>query len=64
MQSGWNVSLFHYRNHGADVGKILLGIQAPKEDGVEFEKFLKFWGISITRRRTTGAQTVLGSNSG
>lgn len=44
MQSGWNVSLFHYRNHGADVGKILLGIQAPKEDNEELEKFLKSLG--------------------
>ncbi|KAJ9475226.1 Threonine dehydratase, mitochondrial [Pseudozyma hubeiensis] len=40
MQSGWNVSLFHYRNHGADMGKILLGIQAPKEDAQELERFL------------------------
>ncbi|KAJ1020772.1 hypothetical protein NDA16_004163 [Ustilago loliicola] len=44
MQSGWNVSLFHYRNHGADVGKILLGIQAPKGDNEQFEKFLKDLG--------------------
>ncbi|EST08548.1 Tryptophan synthase beta subunit-like PLP-dependent enzymes superfamily [Kalmanozyma brasiliensis GHG001] len=44
MQSGWNVSLFHYRNHGADVGKILLGIQAPEADGQEFDKFLKELG--------------------
>ncbi|SPC61403.1 probable ILV1 - anabolic serine and threonine dehydratase precursor [Ustilago sp. UG-2017b] len=44
MQSGWNVSLFHYRNHGADVGKILLGIQAPKEDDEQLEQFLKDLG--------------------
>ncbi len=44
MQSGWNVSLFHYRNHGADVGKILLGIQAPKEDNAKLETFLKELG--------------------
>ena len=44
MQSGWNVSLFHYRNHGADVGKILLGIQAPKHDDAQLEKFLNDLG--------------------
>ncbi|SPO26169.1 probable ILV1 - anabolic serine and threonine dehydratase precursor [Ustilago trichophora] len=44
MQSGWNVSLFHYRNHGADVGKILLGIQAPKEDNAQLDKFLNDLG--------------------
>ncbi|TKY86361.1 hypothetical protein EX895_004510 [Sporisorium graminicola] len=44
MQSGWNVSLFHYRNHGADMGKILLGIQAPKEDNEKLETFLKELG--------------------
>ncbi|CBQ72308.1 probable ILV1-anabolic serine and threonine dehydratase precursor [Sporisorium reilianum SRZ2] len=44
MQSGWNVSLFHYRNHGADMGKILLGIQAPQEDDKQFETFLQELG--------------------
>lgn len=44
MQSGWNISLFHYRNHGADMGKILLGIQAPKQDEIKFETFLKELG--------------------
>lgn len=44
MQSGWNVSLFHYRNHGADVAKILLGIQAPKQDNALLELFLKDLG--------------------
>ena len=44
MQSGWNISLFHYRNHGADVGKILLGIQAPKEESGELDEFLKSLG--------------------
>lgn len=36
----WNVSLFHYRNHGADVGRILAGIQVPQETRVEFCEFL------------------------
>jgi hypothetical protein len=30
MQPSWNISLFHYRNQGADYGKILVGLQVPK----------------------------------
>ena len=36
----WNISLFHYRNHGADHGKVLVGFQVPKAERVEFEKVL------------------------
>ena len=36
----WNISLFHYRNHGADHGKVLAGFQVPKEERVEFTKVL------------------------
>ncbi|ETW80758.1 hypothetical protein HETIRDRAFT_459408 [Heterobasidion irregulare TC 32-1] len=41
LQKGWNISLFHYRNHGADLGKVLAGIQAPPEDSAQFDLFLK-----------------------
>jgi hypothetical protein len=27
----WNISLFHYRNHGSDYGRVLVGVQAPEE---------------------------------
>lgn len=36
----WNISLFHYRNHGADYGRILVGIQVPRESRKEFRTFL------------------------
>ncbi|KAL7418803.1 threonine deaminase [Cryptotrichosporon argae] len=29
LRPAWNISMFHYRNHGADVGKVLVGLQAP-----------------------------------
>ena len=32
MRPGWNISLFHYRNQGADYGRILVGLQVPKAD--------------------------------
>ena len=40
MQPGWNISLFHYRNQGADFGRILVGLQVPKADSKSFKTFL------------------------
>ena len=37
----WNISLFHYRNHGADYGRILMGIQVDKSEHKAFRQFLK-----------------------
>ncbi|KAJ3544274.1 hypothetical protein NMY22_g2836 [Coprinellus aureogranulatus] len=41
LQSTWNISLFHYRNHGADLGRVLAGIQVPASDKDAFTKFLE-----------------------
>ena len=41
MHPSWNISLFHYRNQGADFGRILVGIQVPKAEKREFKAFLK-----------------------
>ncbi|HEY5020405.1 MAG TPA: threonine ammonia-lyase, biosynthetic [Steroidobacteraceae bacterium] len=40
MNPGWNISLFHYRNHGADYGRVLVGMQVPKKEMSEFRRFL------------------------
>ncbi|MDO8440821.1 MAG: threonine ammonia-lyase, biosynthetic [Polaromonas sp.] len=40
MKPGWNISLFHYRNQGADYGRILVGLQVPKTDNKAFKAFL------------------------
>ena len=37
----WNISLFHYRNHGADYGRILMGIQVDSSEHKDFKLFLK-----------------------
>ena len=37
---GGNISLFHYRNHGTDYGRILVGLQVPEGDKPAFQKFL------------------------
>ncbi len=36
----WNISLFHYRNHGAAYGRVLVGIQVPQNDKKRFQAFL------------------------
>jgi threonine dehydratase len=41
MHPGWNISLFHYRNQGADYGRILVGIQVPDDEQPAFEAFLQ-----------------------
>jgi threonine dehydratase len=40
MSRGWNISLFHYRNHGADYGRVLVGMQVPPPDKAAFREFL------------------------
>jgi threonine dehydratase len=40
MRPGWNISLFHYRNQGADYGRILVGLQVPKAEDKAFAQFL------------------------
>ncbi len=36
----WNISMFHYRNHGAAYGRILVGIQVPRSERREFREML------------------------
>jgi threonine dehydratase len=40
MSGNWNISLFHYRNHGADYGRVLVGMQVPPRDKRKFRSFL------------------------
>ncbi|KAG0172142.1 threonine deaminase [Apophysomyces sp. BC1034] len=40
LNSTWNVSLFHYRNHGDDMGRVFAGVQVPPEDTEEFASYL------------------------
>ncbi|MEZ5605074.1 MAG: threonine ammonia-lyase, biosynthetic [Burkholderiaceae bacterium] len=44
MSPNWNISLFHYRNHGADYGRILVGIQVPAGEKKQFREFLATLG--------------------
>jgi threonine dehydratase len=44
MGGRWNISLFHYRSHGADFGRVLVGMQVPPGDKKAFQKFLDSLG--------------------
>jgi threonine dehydratase len=46
MRSGWNISLFHYRNYGSEYGRVLMGIQVPPQDEADFQAFLEATGYS------------------
>ncbi|MDP2239752.1 MAG: threonine ammonia-lyase, biosynthetic [Burkholderiales bacterium] len=48
MSRGWNISLFHYRNHGADYGRVLVGMQVPPSDQKKFSAFLAEVGYPYT----------------
>lgn len=45
----WNISLFHYRNHGADFGRVLAGFEVPPEDEAAFAQFLVGLGYHYER---------------
>ncbi len=46
MTRGWNISLFHYRNHGAAYGRVLVGVQLDSKDQKAFEKFMRELGYT------------------
>jgi threonine dehydratase len=44
MAPTWNITLFHYRNHGADTGRVLVGMQVPQGERRAFRAFLRRLG--------------------
>jgi len=40
LHPDWNISIFHYRNHGADVGRIVVGVQVPSHEMADWQNFL------------------------
>jgi threonine dehydratase len=51
----WNISLFHYRNHGADFGRVLAGFEVPADSSADFEAFLDALGYRYQRERANAA---------
>jgi len=53
MRPNWNITLFHYRNQGADYGRILVGLQVPKTDDKAFQSFLATLGYPSVEETST-----------
>ncbi|CAG8525756.1 484_t:CDS:2 [Paraglomus occultum] len=47
LRAEWNISLFHYRNHGSDMGRVLVGIQVSPDDSDAFESFKNNLGYHV-----------------
>lgn len=54
----WNISLFHYRNHGADYGRVLVGIQVPPDDLLSFQASLDQLGYRYWNESQNPAYTL------
>jgi len=52
MHPDWNISLFHYRNQGADDGRVLVGLQVPADDDVALRDFLETLAYPYTEETT------------
>jgi len=55
MSHTWNISLFHYRNHGTDYGRVLIGIQVPPQDHTAFQEFLESLGYAYCEESQNAA---------
>jgi threonine dehydratase len=51
----WNISLFHYRNHGADFGRVLAGFEVPAAETADFQSFLDGLGYRYEREHDNSA---------
>jgi threonine dehydratase len=60
MSEEWNISLFHYRNHGAAYGRVLVGVQVPPEQSADFEHYLQNLGYPyVNEQENAGYQLFL-----
>ena len=58
MGERWNISLFHYRNHGAAYGRVLVGVQVPQEESDDLAVFLQDLAYSYWEETTNPAYSM------
>lgn len=58
LKGRWNISLFHYRNHGAAYGRVLVGWQVPKGERTEFRKEVKALDYTMVDETNNPAYTL------
>ena len=61
LSRGWNISLFHYRNHGAAYGRVLVGIQLRDDERKAFESYMKELGYDYTEETDNPAYRLFAS---
>ena len=64
LGSRWNISMFHYRNHGAAFGKVLMGMQIPKSERKEFQERLEAVGFDYKEETDNPAYKVFVGGEG
>jgi threonine dehydratase len=64
LKADWNISLFHYRNHGADYGRVLAGVQVPEESRAEFYAYLEDLGYPYWDETDNPAYRLFLGNEG
>ena len=58
MNNSWNISLFNYRNHGSDTGRIMVGIQVPAQETNDLHIFLKSLGYNYVNETKNTAYNL------
>jgi threonine dehydratase len=64
LKDNWNISLFHYRNHGADYGRVLAGVQVPAEGRKQFHDYLEDLGYPYWDETDNPAYRLFLGNEG
>ncbi len=54
----WNISMFHYRNHGSDYGRVLMGLQVPPDERDDFQSFLDEVGYIVVEETDNPAYRI------
>ena len=63
LKAQWSISIFHYRNHGADIGRIVIGVLVPNSEIKDWEFFLKELGYpSWDETENPAYKLFLGAN--
>ncbi len=58
MGQDWNISMFHYRNHGAAYGRVLVGLQVPPAEEAQFQSFLAEIGYPCVDETANAAYSL------
>ncbi|RLD74986.1 MAG: threonine ammonia-lyase, biosynthetic [Bacteroidetes bacterium] len=64
LRGQWNISLFHYRNHGSDYGRVLAGFQVPENELQDFQCFLDELGYTYGNESENPAYRLFLSSAG